>query len=124
MKKVTKNLTFREYSDEFIRYLKQFNSKDSNIRQIFKKEIIKQYQKFSPITNENYSDLLYTILNPLGGKKLSRTILSNLNDGAQIINQAFTWSETDEGHEFWEKLNAEWAKKIYSKEIALKKNCN
>ena len=32
----------------------------------------------------------------------------NIKDKGDLLNWAFSWAETKQGHEFWEKLSAKW----------------
>lgn len=36
-----------------------------------------------------------------------------VNKGYNLINRAFRWDETEEGHAFWQGLNDKWKKKLY-----------
>ena len=35
------------------------------------------------------------------------------NNGYNLLNKAFRWSETEEGHAFWQDLNNKWKFKLY-----------
>ena len=43
--------------------------------------------------------------------KYANSILSTKD----LINYAFRWSDTKEGYDFWEKINAEWRRYIKEK---------
>ena len=36
-----------------------------------------------------------------------------VNKGYNLLNRAFRWNETEEGHTFWRDLNDKWKKKLY-----------
>ena len=36
------------------------------------------------------------------------------NKGYNLLNRAFRWNETEEGHTFWQDLNEKWKIKLYT----------
>ena len=38
--------------------------------------------------------------------------LINQNQQTQLINLAFTWSDTNEGHTFWSQLHSKWVDSV------------
>ena len=106
MGRVKTEITYREYVKQLITFLKR-----SGTLKRYKEEILKQHQScFSS---------LYNYINPLSIKQLSFDIERGYIE--DVIDHAFTWSESDEGHDFWSQLNESWHNKMRDKVIVPEK---
>ena len=74
-----------------------------------KEALIKQKRRYFK-TIENY-------INPFTIGKI-RALLKPREYG-ELINMAFTWSDTKENHEYWQKLDHKWRKRIRNIELQI-----
>ena len=102
-----KQITYREYTKRFIQYLKKYG-----VLKRFKQEYLRQHPY-------NFTTL-YHYINPLTTYPLSTDIQrGRIGD---VIDHAFTWSESKEGHDFWSSLNDNWKHRaIHEKELVPEK---
>ena len=94
---MTKKITYRQMIAEFLSFLKE-----NNALQGFREALIKQKRPYFK-TIENY-------INPFTIEPIKE--LFNQIEYYDLIDMAFTWSETKEGHEFWRKLEHKWTTRI------------
>lgn len=102
---MTRELTYREIIKEFLFFLKKENAYKEYIK------AIKQYRKKEFRNWENYINIL-TI------KPLKNCVINNI---AYLIDCSFTWSSTEEGHDFWSALDKKWRDKMKDIEIVAEK---
>lgn len=91
-----KQLTFKQLSQIFITFLKEHN-----VLEEYRTNFIRQSNRHK-WTFENY-------LNPLTTTKMTSFIIKG--EIGELINYAFTWANTDQGHNFWQHLSCEWKRK-------------
>ena len=41
-----------------------------------------------------------------------QSYLNNIKSNADLLQYAFLWEKTDEGHEFWQAIGNEWRKEL------------
>lgn len=102
-----RELTYREIVREFLLFLKTEHAYKEYIN------AIKQQRKSQFRNWENYINIL-TI------KSLKRCII-NSNQIGYLIDCSFTWSSTEEGHDFWSALDKKWRDKMKYIEIVAEK---
>ena len=97
-----KRLTYREMVAEFLSFLKENNA-------------LRGYQI---AVREQKSKCFNTIENKINIFSIEPLkILLCKEQYGELVNRAFTWAKTKEDHEYWEKLDHKWRKKIRDLEI-------
>lgn len=92
-----KEITYRQMEAEFLQFLKENNALHK-----FRKNVKKQkYCSF--VTLENY-------INPFTIEPIKK--LFTLEGYNNLVNFAFIWSETKEGHDYWSNLDRKWGNKF------------
>ena len=99
----TINLTYREFIMMFLKFLKE--------EHIYKEYVtnLKNTHKASLRTFENH-------INPL--TLMEFEVFEN-GYYSEMINYAFMWNRTPQGHVFWSTYHQKWQKKFINKEIKL-----
>ena len=92
-----KRTTYRQMVAEFLSFLKGKNALNR-----YKNAVRKQQRLYFKTIENN--------INPFTIEPIK--VLFNSNRYCELINMAFTWDETLEGHAYWEKLDFEWRKRI------------
>ena len=94
--------TYREMVAEFLLFLKENNA-------------LRGYQKAVRKQKRPYFKTIENIINPLTIEPIR--VLFIPKKYCELINLAFHWSSTLEGHEYWEKLDHKWREIIRDLEI-------
>ena len=94
---MTKKITYRQMIAEFLSFLKENKALNG-----YRKALIKQ-KRFYFKTIENY-------INPFTIEPI--IVLLEPGRYEELINMAFTWANTKENHEYWEKLDHKWRRRI------------
>ena len=105
-----KQITYREFKKIIVNCLKENHAYDR-----FKNNLIEQHQ--SEFNNlYPFFDILSlsSFKKILDGSKYKDSYNYHINE---VINYAFTWSDTKEGHEFWCQLDEKWRKKMTNYKI-------
>lgn len=95
-------ITYREMVAEFLLFLKENNA-------------LSGYQNAVRIQKRPYFKTIENNINPFTIEPIR--ILFKPKQYCELINVAFTWASTPEGHEYWEKLDNKWRKRIIGLEI-------
>jgi hypothetical protein len=99
-----KKITHREMIAEFLSFLKE-----NNALQGYREALIKQKRRYFN-TIENY-------VNPFTIGPIR--VLLKPGEYEELINMAFTWRNTKEDHEYWQKLDQKWRKRIKNIELQI-----
>ena len=109
---MTRKLTYREIIREFLLFLKKENAYEKYI------EAIKQQKKREFKNFGNY-------INVLTINSLKRCFKSESNISiSRLIDYAFHWESTKEGHDFWSALDIKWCNKMKYVELVNEKLTN
>jgi len=100
---MTRELTYREIVREFLLFLKKENAYKQYIEAIKK-------QKTSEIKNWGNEINILTI------PRLKECFI-NSSGLVYLIDSAFHWAVTKEGHDFWSALDKKWHGKMKNTEI-------
>lgn len=96
--------TYRQMAAEFLLFLKE-----NNALRVYQKAVRKQkWSYFKTIENN---------INPFTIEPIR--VLFRPERYCELINLAFQWSITPEGHSYWEKLDHKWRKRIRDIEIQI-----
>ena len=114
------NLKSKHYNSyliikEFIKFL----SKNNVLRQYITNVSLQSYYRLDSSEKEN----IFSTLSIRNGAFFYRNEFQiNKYKGEELINYAFNWSRTDEGHDFWLNINLKWRKtfKNVIKKIGIK----
>ena len=89
----TIKITYRQMVAEFLLFLKKNNALNGY------RNAVKEYKRSHFKTIEN-------IINPFTIEPIKK--LFNPEEYRELIDLAFCWGKTQEGHEYWEKLDKKW----------------
>jgi len=92
-----KRLTYREMVAEFLLFLKE-----NNALRGYKKAVREQKLPYFKTIENN--------INPFTIEPIR--VLFRPKQYCELINIAFAWASTPEGHEYWVKLDYKWRKRI------------
>lgn len=99
-----KRLTYREMVAEFLSFLKENNA-------------LRGYQKAVRKQKWSYFKTIENIINPFTIEPIR--VLFRPEQYCELINMAFTWANTKEDHDYWEKLDHKWRRRIRDIEIQI-----
>ncbi len=99
-----KRLTYREMVAEFLSFLKE-----NNALQGYREALIEQKCRYFK-TIENH-------INPFTIEPIRVLLIPGRYE--ELINMAFTWANTKENHEYWEKLDNKWRRRIKDIELQI-----
>lgn len=100
-------------------YLSDENNSDKTILRCFKDFLIMHrcYRMFKTAYNEGRRMTPFVDDNPDIPRTCNfRIYFKELKDKSELINYAFLWESSGQGHSFWEKQNNEW-KRFYNKTL-------
>lgn len=97
-----KRLTYREMVAEFLSFLKENNA-------------LRGYQIAVREQKSNYFNTIENKINIFSIEPLKRLFCKEHYSG--LVDKSFTWSSTPEDHEYWEKLDRKWRRRIRDIEI-------
>lgn len=102
----TINLTHKEFILMFLIFLKQEHVYKKYVKYIKlqRKNIIKTLKEDKKIEAYTNPFILFSVL-----------VLPN--HYKEMINYAFTWSGTEEGHKFWREIDLKWKRKFVDTKI-------
>lgn len=89
--------TYREMVAQFLSFLKENNA-------------LRGYQRAVRRQKRSYFKTIENNINPFTIEPIR--ILFNPIQYCELINMAFYWSSTPEDHEYWEKLDSKWRRRI------------
>lgn len=89
--------TYRQMVAEFLSFLKENNA-------------LRGYQRAVRRQKRSYFKTIENNINPFTIEPIR--ILFNPIQYCELINMAFHWSSTPEDHEYWEKLDRKWRRRI------------
>lgn len=99
-----KRTTYREMVAEFLLFLKENNA-------------LNGYQMAVRRQKRLYFKTIENNINPFTIKPIR--VLFNPKQYYELINMAFQWSSTPEGHTYWEKLDYKWRRRIKDVEFQI-----
>jgi len=100
----TKRITYRQMIAEFLLFLKENNA-------------LRGYQIAVREQKLNYFNTIENKINIFSIKPLKKLFCKEYYD--VLVDYAFTWALTKEGHEYWEKLDSKWKRKVRGKQIEI-----
>jgi hypothetical protein len=98
----SKKITHRQMIAEFLLFLKENNA-------------LRGYQIAVREQKSKYFNTIENKINIFSIEPLK--ILLCKEHYSELVNRAFTWAKTKEGHAYWEKLNNKWKRIVYNKKI-------
>ena len=101
---MTKKITYRQMIAEFLSFLKENKALNG-----YREALIKQ-KRFYFKTIENH-------INPFTIEPIRVLLIPERYE--ELINMAFTWANTKEGHKYWEKLDHKWRRRIKDIELQI-----
>ena len=99
---MTKKITYRQMVAEFLSFLKENNA-------------LRGYQRAVRKQKRLYFKTIENNINPFTIEPIR--VLFNPLQYCELINVAFNWASTPEHHEYWEKLDHKWRRRIRDLEI-------
>ena len=93
----TIKITYRKMVAEFLSFLKENNA-------------LNRYQNAVKKQKRLYFETIENNINLFTIDPIKR--LFNPREYCQLINRAFHWSSTPEGHTYWEELDRKWRRRI------------
>lgn len=111
---MTRQLTYREYTKEFITFLKEHNAYNQFIKEFKKAYRIKKHYYYRQQGLSDYE--MYAHINPL--------CLPNVIENNNVIDTLLLWKDTEQGQFFWSDLHFRWRKRMKDTEIVREKTRN
>lgn len=98
----TKKITYRQMIAEFLSFLKENNA-------------LRGYQTAVRKQKLNHFYTIENKINIFSIKPLKKLFCEEYY--SKLVDYAFIWAKTKEGHAYWEKLNDKWRRMVYNKQI-------